>query len=65
MTAGTKHLYILRALKKCESQNTNVARLDSNPHELRVITVQWSGDMAGVFASRFRKRLPDEPPSTR
>ena len=30
MTANTVHPYILRTLIKCESQNTNVARLDSN-----------------------------------
>ena len=30
MTAGTFHPYILRTLIKCESQNTNLARLDSN-----------------------------------
>ena len=30
MTAGTVHPYILRTLIKCESQNTNVARIDSN-----------------------------------
>ena len=30
MTDGTIHPYILRTLIKCESQNTNVARIDSN-----------------------------------
>ncbi len=30
MTANTLHPAILRTLIKCESQNTNVARLDSN-----------------------------------
>jgi hypothetical protein len=30
MTAGTFHPYILRTLIKCESQNTNIARMDSN-----------------------------------
>ena len=30
MTAHTFHPYILRTLIKCESQNTNVARIDSN-----------------------------------
>ena len=30
MTARTFHPYILRTLIKCESQNTNVARIDSN-----------------------------------
>jgi hypothetical protein len=30
MTANTLHPYILRTLIKCESQNTNVARMDSN-----------------------------------
>lgn len=30
MTQNTFHPYILRTLIKCESQNTNVARLDSN-----------------------------------
>jgi len=30
MTAGTQHPTILRKLIKCESQNTNIARLDSN-----------------------------------
>ena len=30
MTAGTTHPSILRTLIKCESQNTNVARSDSN-----------------------------------
>ena len=30
MTQATTHPYILRTLIKCESQNTNIARLDSN-----------------------------------
>jgi hypothetical protein len=30
MTQNTVHPYILRTLIKCESQNTNISRLDSN-----------------------------------
>src|ERR1035441_8723838 len=30
LTSGTFHPYILRTLIKCESQNTNIARIDSN-----------------------------------
>lgn len=30
MTQNTFHPYILRTLIKCESQNTNIARMDSN-----------------------------------
>jgi hypothetical protein len=42
MTAGTVHPYILRSLIKCESQNTNVARLDSN-HLMSYGLLQFNG----------------------
>jgi hypothetical protein len=42
ITAGTKHPYILRTLIKCESENTNVARLDSN-HLMSYGLLQFNG----------------------
>jgi hypothetical protein len=42
MTADTLHPYILRKLIKCESENTNLARLDSN-HLVSFGLLQFNG----------------------
>jgi hypothetical protein len=42
MTARTVNPYILRKLIKCESENTNIARMDSN-HQISFGILQFNG----------------------